>query len=323
MGCCRTGPAFSLETSEGLTPGTQSRLEYITQTRGLTPLGSQRPPSYGKCVSWRLRSAPSRKPVNKLAIALVGNQQANDNHRLHGITRLGATDRLASALPGTLVLCTLLQSLSCEDLPEQSSPCQRCCPSIPGREKTSKVHTWLGCSGRPGDWLCTQVQFLPARRLAQLLTAGTGLFCVYTSSVRGWGHRRGRTGRPLVPGTSFGKSGFGDRRVQVSSPALERQRRELKTPAEQVSQGGHGEDITRPMPQAHHLESGEAGPFLGRNGWQVPRPSSSLGLPKTPAGVQYQQRHSPSEGLPSPACRQRNGDMRRAHRLRFCPASVS
>lgn len=60
----------TLETSEAVTPGTQSRLEYITQTCGLTPLGSWRPSSYGKCVSRRLQSAPSRKPVNKLALSL-------------------------------------------------------------------------------------------------------------------------------------------------------------------------------------------------------------------------------------------------------------
>lgn len=70
FGCCRTDPAFSLETSEALTPGTQSRLEYITQTHELTPLGIQRPSSYGKCVSRRLQSVPSRKPVNKLALSL-------------------------------------------------------------------------------------------------------------------------------------------------------------------------------------------------------------------------------------------------------------
>lgn len=81
------------------------------------------------------------------------------------------------------------------------------------------------------------------------LKAGAGLSCLYNSSVRGWGHRQRRTGRPLVPVTSFGKNRF-------KFPPLHWDRGEnWKTPAEQASQGGDGEDITGPMPQAHRLES--------------------------------------------------------------------
>lgn len=43
----------------------------------------------------------------------------------------------------------------------------------------------------------------------------------------------------------------------------------------------------------------EAGPFLGRKAWQVPWPSSNLGLPETATRAQFQQR-PPSEGLAPP-----------------------
>jgi hypothetical protein len=70
--------------------------------------------------------------------------------------------------------------------------------------------------------------------------------------------------------TSFGKSGFGDRRVYISFLALG-QRRELEDTCRAGLSWGRWEDITGLMPQA---SSGirEAGPFLGRKGWQVPWP---------------------------------------------------
>lgn len=65
-GCCRTDSSFSLETSKGLTLRTHPRLEGVTQTCELTPLGGWRAPAHGKCVSRRLQSAPFSKQAGRV-----------------------------------------------------------------------------------------------------------------------------------------------------------------------------------------------------------------------------------------------------------------